>query len=478
MDEFATVDRDKAGIAWASDVVGGALIDAQRQARWRSQWILTFDTVAGDRLRVLLRGYRNPGYTDDDTGTRVRLEQEADLLAALNDKPIETPRLYGFNKELGWALMEFIDGCESELTAEPDSSRRFKIYSGYVEALATLHAYPLEELDLPASMNKPMSCADHRLHMIETHIPIYRSLKLKRPEPTMEMGIQWTMANTLQDERPVCLGFGDVGPNQFLYKGDAFRAFIDVEYALIGDPLQEVGQMRSRDVTYHSGRMTEHIRHYGSCYEALTGIPLSLPDLQYWTVAGPTIGNGYTVFGAQCADPMMIDLPFALSYEVQQKLCILEGIAEIYGLQLAYPELPSERETILAPYHRAMIGQLERYYPERLTDPGERTAMQFSAAMAKTLSRGDSCYCEIERAIFDELRELLSYRPTDMWTGLAALQENIAVDHMRDLERRLNFLYRMEARRDFLFQPMQAATGVSLTRPMSRFDVVDPLNET
>ena len=41
---------------------------------------------------------------------------------------------------------------------------------------------------------------------------------------------------------------------------------------------------------------------------------------------------------------------------------------------------------------------------------------------------------------------------------------------MADFERRLNFLYRMEVRRDHLFEPMQIATGVSPSRPMSRFD--------
>ena len=81
----------------------------------------------------------------------------------------------------------------------------------------------------------------------------------------MEMGLQWSMANKLEDERPVCLGLGDVGPDQFLFRGDSFQSFIDVEYAVIGDPLQEMGQMRSRDVTYHSGRMTEHLNHCGDC---------------------------------------------------------------------------------------------------------------------------------------------------------------------------------------------------------------------
>ena len=471
MDKPLTEDREEAGIAWASDVIGGKLVARERQARWRTQWILTFDVGGPAPKKVLLRGFRNPGYCEpNDHLTRARLEQEAGVLAALSDTPIETPGFLGFHKELGWALMEYIDGCEVMLTEEPDSDLRFQVYTGYVEALARLHAYPLDKLTLPSTLYRPKSCAEHRQRMIDTDIPTYRAFDLKRPEPTLELGIQWTLANTLKDERPIGLGFGDVGPNQFLYRDGAFASFIDVEYALIGDPLWEMAKMRSRDVTYHSGRMTEHLRHYGKTYEALTGVPLSMHDLLYWTVAGIATRVGFAVLGVQSADPMMIDLPFALAYEVQQKRCICEGLAEFYGLQLSVPLLPTPKETVLGPYHQALIGQLDRYYPDKLADPAERTFMQFSASMARTLARGDACQAEIERANVEELSDILGYRPSDIWAGLAKLQELIAVDHMADFERRLNFLYRMEVRRDFLFQPMQQATDVSLSRPMSRFD--------
>ena len=146
-----------------------------------------------------------------------------------------------------------------------DAERRYRIYAGYVEELAQLHAWPVEKIELPKSMYRAESCADYRKHLIDSHVPMYRNFSLKWPEPTMEMGLQWSMANKLEDERPVCLGLGDVGPDQFLFRGDAFQSFIDVEYAVIGDPLQEMGQMRSRDVTYHSGRMTEHLNHCGDC---------------------------------------------------------------------------------------------------------------------------------------------------------------------------------------------------------------------
>lgn len=74
MDDRQVLSREEAGIAWAAEIVGGRLISRQIQERWRTQWILEFDT--GDRVptKVLLRGFRNPGYCDqDDSGVRARL---------------------------------------------------------------------------------------------------------------------------------------------------------------------------------------------------------------------------------------------------------------------------------------------------------------------------------------------------------------------------------------------------------------------
>jgi len=470
IEDIQTTDRDRAGFAWAQSVIGGTMVHRELQSRWRRQWFLHFDTGAGEPVRVVMRGFRNPGYCDpDDSGVRARLEQEAGVLRALNDVPVRTPTFYGHDLENAWTLMEFVDG-EVQLTDEPDSDKRFRIYTGYVEELAKLHAHPLEGLDLPDTLFRPRTCAEYRQHLIDEHLPFYRALSRKRAEPTMEIGLQWTLANPLPDERPIGLGFGDVGPNQFLYVGDKFNSFIDVEYARIADPLSEMGQMRSRDVTYHSGRMVEHLRHYGDVYEKLTGVSLSIPSLNYWTVAGPALWNVFTVAGAQQGDGRMIDLPFALAYEVQQKRCILEGLAEIHGVRLSCPEMPSEVDTSLSGVHDALVSQFEDYYLPRATDAMDRTVLRYTASMAQTLRRGNALLPELDRQNLEELSDVLGHRPASLAAGLFQLEEAIAADHMHDFDRRLNFLYRLEVRRDYLYQPMQTATQVSLSRPMSRFD--------
>lgn len=104
-------------------------------------------------------------------------------------------------------------------------------------------------------------------------------------------------------------------------------------------------------------------------YEQLTGIALDIDALQYWTIAGPTLWSVFTVPAAQRPDPTMVDTAFMLSYEVQQKRCILEGLAELHGIRLEAPPLPEPDPMQLGPLHATMAGQFEQYWPNRITDP-------------------------------------------------------------------------------------------------------------
>lgn len=461
-------ERDhEAGIAWAGEVVGGKLVNRERQRRWRPQWILEFD-VGGARKRVMLRGFRNPGYTDIDEGSaRAFLRQEAGVLKALQGTPVKLPRYYGHNDAHGWMLMEFVEG-DTELTILNDAGRRFEIYTGYVEQLAQLHAYPLQQLDLPASLFRPASCRNFKQTLLDRHLAFYRSLSRKHPEPSLELGLQWVIHNELPDERPVCVGFGDVGPNQFLFKGNDVTALIDIEYASICDPLMEMGMMRGRDVTYHTGRMPEHIRHYGQCYEKFTGIPLSMKALQYWTIAGPALWNVFTAAGTQTPNPTMVDMAFLFAYEVQQKRCILEGLAEQHGLLLSQPEQAVAKSTTLDRLHGLLLAQLDQHYRPKAANADDATFIKYTEAIARTLAQGDRSHLEHEQANLDELSAVLGHRVDDLEAGMTILEQEIVRDHMKDFERRLNFLYRFEVRRDRLYAPMQIASGVSVGHPMAR----------
>jgi aminoglycoside phosphotransferase (APT) family kinase protein len=464
--------RETEAFAWVEELLGGRIVRTERQSRWRPQYFLDVEAPDGVR-RVVLRGFRNPGYTTpDEAGARAMLASEAAVLRALQSTPVRAPGLLGYHAELGWLVMEFLEG-DAELTAVADADRRFAIYTGYVEELARLHAHPLEKIDLDPALPHPGSSRAFAEGLLERHEGYFRGCGLEFPEPVMELGFQWLRANPLPSERPLCLGLTDVGPNQFLFDEGGFRAFIDVEYGMVADPLMEIGMMRGRDVTYHSGRMVEHIRHYGATYERLTGTPLDLDALQWWTIAGPTLWNVFALPAAQRPDPTIIDTAFMLSYEVQQKRCILEGLAERHDIELDPPRLPEGDPLQLGPLHQAMVGQFERYWPARVAD--DPAAVEFaraSAAIAATLARGEATATTIAADNVTELAALLGRREVGWREGLAALQKRIAAAPERDLDEVVRFLHRAELRREYLYEPMQRATGVSVRYPMERMSGV------
>ena len=381
---------DEEGIEWAARLIGGRVVHRERQIRWRPHWTLHIEDDDAVVHRVLLRGYRNPGYTETDAaGARRVLEREAGVLEAIQGVPIRIPRYYGYNSKLGWMLMEFIDG-DVELTALQDKVRLRAIYRTYMEELATLHAYPITELKLPATVEIPASGREFRTNLLARYLGPSRALERAHPEPTTELALQWVINNDLPDERPVALGLGDVGPNQFLFEGDHLTSLIDFESAIVGDPLWDMGKMRGRNLLYHIDNMPDHLRYYGEVYERLTGIPLSLDSLQYWTVAGPALFQTQTLVGTQNPSATTVDAAFMFSYEVIAKRRVMEGLAEVFDLDLVKPEVGAEQSTTLGRLHALLIDQFAEWYGPSSASAEDRSFARYSGAIAETLALGDA----------------------------------------------------------------------------------------
>ena len=460
------------GFAWAEQVIGGRIISKRKHNRWRPQWFLELETPDGSLRKVLMRGFRNPGYTaSDEKGARDWLQVESEILRTIERLPIAVPPHLGYNHDLGWMLMEWLEGS-SEIGDVADPDERFDAYRGYMEELAKLHATPIDSLSLSPLIATPSSSTAHRERLMRDHIAFYRKLEKNEPEPILEMGIQWVQHHEIPSERPLALGLGDVGPGQFLFTGSQFKSLIDFEYGMIADPFMEIGMMRSREMQYPLGRMPEHILHYGKRYEELSGQPFDLDAIRYWSVAGPAMWTLMSNAGVQNQAPEMIDLVFVLSWETQQKRAVIEAMAEYHNIRLTPPALPRETSSLLGPIYDTLTGQFQRYYAPRAQDPAEEAFVDYSVALSRTLARGNASHGEIDRANIEELGDLIGRRPDDWYTGLRTLEDMIREDYARDFEKRLSFLYNLSYRREFLYEPMQRGTGCGAFVPLARFDDV------
>jgi aminoglycoside phosphotransferase (APT) family kinase protein len=466
MDDTRQTER---AFAWAEQVMAGKIIAKSQHERWRPQWFLDIATGASEPIRVVMRGFRNPGYASpNEDGARAMLKVEAAMLRYLQDIPVTVPKYHGYDEELGWMLMERMAG-ESELTEVPDVNVRFDIFKGYLEDLAVLHSQPLDRSRVPEGMFVPSSMAELTAKFFDDHLAYYRNQDArKQPEPLLEFGIQWLRHHPFKRERPMRLGLGDIGPNQFLFDGPKYKALLDYEYAMVADPLMEIGLMRSREMTYPIGRFGELLRHYGAYYEGLTGEPFDVEALQYWTIFGVVVWPLLMNPAIQKPDPLLTDQAFLYSWETHHRRCIAESLAEQYDITLDQPELPIDGETILTPLHELIINQFDAHYIPKVQAGADRSFASYSKAIAQTLARGDRFGAKLYGDTLEELSGLLDVRPDSVASGLRQLEAAVAQDYEKDFEKRVRFFHRFEIRKEYLYEPMQHATGCASRSPLSR----------
>src|SRR5262245_25994376 len=104
--------------AWIEREVGGAIVAAERQPRWRPAWFL--DLVRrGETLPLYFRGDRGAA----DHGV-YPLEHELRILQVLERHAIPVPHVYGFCPEPRGIVMQRSPGRANLATAESEAERR------------------------------------------------------------------------------------------------------------------------------------------------------------------------------------------------------------------------------------------------------------------------------------------------------------------------------------------------------------------
>jgi aminoglycoside phosphotransferase (APT) family kinase protein len=452
-------------LAWAEEVTGGKITRVRRQARWRPHLFLDVDTGSAEPLKLMLRGFRNPGYLDDEASSRTRLRKEAGVLRCLQHTPVKVPRYYGFNEEHSWILMEWVQGTEL-LTEVEDPELRHGLFRQYMENVALLHTLDHGQLDLPPELPAPRTDDEIATGKFDRYVAMYRSYPAGDPEPLLELGIRWIQANVPASSRPLRFCAGDIGPNQFIFREGVFRSMFDLEIAQLGDPLADLGLMRLREMCYPIGRLPEHIRHWSQA----SGLELDLDVLQYWTMVG-MVGSPVLFWHAvQRPSAVLVDQMALYSFVPIHRRGTAESLAEIHGIGLERPERPPERETPRSSAHRLMVRHFEEKYIPEARDDEQRFFLECSAALAEHLALGNALGPRLESETFEELSALLGHRPADRRAGLAALEEAVRRDPERDLEARLRFLYRMEVRAEYLWEPIQRAMGFASNWPLTRMN--------
>jgi aminoglycoside phosphotransferase (APT) family kinase protein len=450
-------------LAWAEAVVGGQIVERSLQARWRPHWFLTIAKPDGTTARVMLRGFRNPGYLGPEDLTRAWLRREAAALDTLQTTPVKVPHYYGYLDEFDWILMEWVQGDEL-LTDVADSTRRHALFDEYMENVATLHGLALDELDLDAELMPVPSPGTTMRGSARMATQAYRAASPPGTEPLLELGVWWVEHHVPEPARATAFCGGDIGPNQFIFDEVGVKSMFDLELAHLGDPYEDLGLMRMREMCYPIGGLPDHLHRYAD----RTGAPLDIEALRYWTVVGMITGPLVCWGRVTHPDPTLPDQIPLFSWDPIYRRGLAEALMEVYAVPLDPPDLPAPRETERTKLHDLLVGQMHDFYVPTLTEPEQQFRARGTAALAETLARGDAVGPQLEQATLDELGEVLGAAPDDLPSGLARLDASVRADPEHDIERRLRFFHRMQVRHEFLYEPIQASMGFASNQPLAR----------
>lgn len=439
----------EAALAWVEQCTGGRIVHRREHARWRPQWFLDVELPGGEILKLLLRGFRNPGMLDDEASSRARLKREAQVLKALQNTGVKVPRYYGYAPSGDWFLMECVRGdYRLSLVERPDLQS--EIFRQYIENIALLHNLDPDRLDLPSTIYRPVSAAEGARDAYKQYEASYRR-RSGEPAPILEFAIWWLDHNAPDYTERFSLCTGDIGANQFLFDGREFTSIFDLEMAYLGDPLQDIGLMRYRAMLYPIRDFARQLRHY----EVHSYRKFTMKSLNYWTVVGML--GASLVFNHLIEKPnprQPSDMSHMFGAAIVRRRACAEAFHEIYGFPLpAKPDRPEATHNSFTKLNELVAAEIEQLFiptaPER-----DKYLLNILLAQVESTGHAQTMGPEIARRNIEDLGEALGRRPIDERQGMRMLQDQILADPERNLQQWLGALYRIEARNEYVYEPI------------------------
>lgn len=429
--------RWQRAVAEVERMVGGRVVRAVRQARWRPAW--DFDVERdGETVPVYFRGDRAEG-----SGV-YGLEHEYGVLRVLAANGIPVPHVYGFCDEPRGIVMQRAPGRANLATARDDDERR-AVLDHYMELLVAMQRIPVADFEA-LGFHRPTTARELALADLPRWEQSFRARK-KRPEPLIELVLRWLHGHLPADRTRACFATGDAG--QFLFENGRVTAVIDLELAFLGDPLADLGAMRSRDTSEPLGDLSRGYRRYAE----LSGEPIDAVVLNFHSVRFAL--NTPLAVAPLCADPPPgFNLAQYLSWYLVYGRLPLEVIAEVEGIALDPPhasgtaagnEAPSSPASRFGVAHDTLVALLES---------GERSyATDTALRVAQYVREVDRHGARVAAQDADELATLLGRRIDDPREADAALEARVSGAERDETATIVRYLHRRTLRHEALLRP-------------------------
>jgi aminoglycoside phosphotransferase (APT) family kinase protein len=401
-------------IAWAEAALGAKVVECTRQARdngGRPAWFITCQNGRGPS-RYYIRGNRGPSF---EYNAMYSLDREARLLKVLTRHDIPVPRVVAESANPYAIIMEFVEG-QDDFTLIADQKDRDEYGRQFGEIMAKWHAIPVQEFE-KIGFAMPKTGAEYLVQDLEVWekgcFP-----HLKEPVPLVSFCCQWMRRNPPEPPRRPVLAQGDTGPGQFIFKDGRIQAVVDWELAFVGDPMNDLARIRTRDMWYPTGNLPKWFRYYSE----FSGTLLELDKIRYYSVIAmmtTALALGPVV---QALDPRDVHAEW-IAEEIWSKRATIECLAEAIDVKIEPPEIPSPERGYISRLFDVLEENLRDEQLPRLGDAFMRYRLNLDLRLLTRIRHLTEFGREIEAQDLDDMRQLLGRRPKDRHEGMLAMEE-------------------------------------------------------
>jgi aminoglycoside phosphotransferase (APT) family kinase protein len=431
---------------WIQANVGGTIVRAARQPRWRPVWFIDVERD-GELLELYVRGDRL------DFPGAFPFEHEMLCQRLLEEHGIPVPHVYGWIDDPRAFVTDRAPGKPDFIGVS--EAQRDAVVEDYLAILARLHALDVEPF-ARAGVRRAATPAGSGDIGMQRYVDNYRRTK-KRPDPFLEFCLGWLARHPVDTRGRESMVLWDTG--QFHQRDGRVEAILDVELAHIGDPMMDLAAFRMRDTVIGYGNFGQLYARYAE----LAGYPVDLEAIELHHIAF-TLSNQLAFHAALADPPPGSDYMTNLQWCNETNLFAVEAIADAIGIDLPECPLPAVEHSPVARAHEHLVLMLRNFpVADEFADYQRRTAFR----LARHLTRADALGRACAEADLDDLQALLGHRPATWEEGDAELERFVlADDGNRDDELVLLF-----HRRLWRAHQLMGPAGSAMTKhlPIQRF---------
>lgn len=427
---------------WVEECLGTPIVRLEKQGRGRPAWFI--DTCEeGETARYYLRCDRG---IKKGINQFYPLSREAALLEKLSTTNVPVAKTKGFNPEYEALLQEFVEGDVFFHHIE-DAQERETVGNHFMCALADLHRLTPADLQLPASeFHVPDTPYDHAWHDLKLWQKVHYD-SIEEPEPFMTYTLLWLERFVPDRTAGTVIVQGDTGPGQFIYKNGEVAAIVDWEYAHWGCPMEDLAEIRQRDLLYPFGDMMTRFK----AYEAHAGIELDMDLIYYYTVRS-LVNTPLALIGPELLYPQRhADTAERLAWNALFMRVTAEALAEAMNIDISNEvvELPAQpRSDSTSRLYDAVIDDLQNEQLPHVGDEYRAHRLRSTSYLVEHLRQLYIFGPAMEAQELDEMGAVLGQRPGSLAEGKRQLEQRVREGDEALDETFIRYFYRYARRQE------------------------------